>query len=146
MPRAALFVLSITLVTFVSAFKYVDGPVQLLDVNADHSRFELVDEGLEFLRSIEPPFSLVAVGGAAKSGKSSLLNQILNVSNAVGFDGTQSRQHEVTCVVSAGFKPGTLGIFFWGRPTKALIDGVNVTVIFMDTEVHPSLRYGEFER
>ena len=70
------------------AFTYVDAPVQLLDVSQDHSRFELVDQGLEFLRSIKAPFAIIAVGGAAKSGKSSLLNQILNVSNSVGFDGS----------------------------------------------------------
>lgn len=85
--RAVLLLLLALFVGLVSAFNYREGPVQFLDVTEDHARFELVDEGLEFLRSIEAPFAIVAVGGAAKSGKSSLLNQILNVSNSVGFDG-----------------------------------------------------------
>lgn len=86
---AALLFLLATLVGAARAFDYGDAPIQLLDVSGDHSRFELVDQGLDFLRSIKAPFAIVAVGGAAKSGKSSLLNQILNVSNSVGFDGAR---------------------------------------------------------
>lgn len=134
---AALLFLLATFVGVARTFDYVDAPIQLLDVSGDHSRFELVDHGLDFLRSIKAPFAIVAVGGAAKSGKSSLLNQILNVSNSAGFDGASPcRDHcRLTWrVVSAGFRPGTLGIFFWGRPFQAQVDGANVTVIFMDSE------------
>lgn len=48
--------------------------------------------------------------------------------------------------MSAGFKPGTLGIFFWGRPIRTTIDGTNVTVIFMDTEARNSGADLEFNR
>lgn len=140
---AALFGALLFFVAAACAFDYADAPVQLLDVSSDHSRFELVDQGLDFLRSVKAPFAIVAVGGAAKSGKSSLLNQILNVSNSVGFDGACTDFQVTFCnvqLVSAGFKPGTLGIFFWGRPFQALVDGVNVTVIFMDSEARPGRR------
>ena len=46
-------------------------------------------KGIDFLRSVKGPLSIVAVGGAAKSGKSSLLNLLLNVTHEQGFEGRE---------------------------------------------------------
>jgi hypothetical protein len=53
--------------------------VPLWEPDVSHTKFVLNDIGIDFLKGIQGPISLVSIGGTAKSGKSSLFNSLLNV-------------------------------------------------------------------
>jgi len=56
----------------------VDGPVQLISISKDLKKFEAKEEGLRLLRSIEGDIGIVSVAGVQRTGKSFLLNLLLD--------------------------------------------------------------------
>ena len=54
-------------------------PVPLVMPSADHTKLLLQDEGLQVLNDLEGAVAIVGVIGPYRSGKSFLLNQLLNL-------------------------------------------------------------------
>ena len=69
-----------SLVSFSSTprkFEHSDTPIPLLVYNQVKGKFEMNDDGLEFLRSVAPPIAIIGVAGMYRTGKSYLLNRVL---------------------------------------------------------------------
>ena len=82
-------------------------------------RFAVHEPALALLREIKGPVAVVAVAGLYRTGKSYLLNQLLDQPASEGF------------TVGGTVNACTKGIWIWGTP-KVLADGVSV--VFLDTE------------
>jgi hypothetical protein len=74
-------------------------PVNLLLPDASHSTFVINEEGLAQLAEITEPVAVVSVIGPYRSGKSFLLNQLLNRTSGFELGGTVN--------------PVTLGLWYW---------------------------------
>ena len=107
----------------------VEDGVEVLKVN---------DEALDLIRGIHVPVSVLAVSGLYRTGKSSLMNwlvdPVVNASYGLGDAGEVSG--------GEGFKVGatvqrcTRGIWLWGRPRAVeLADGMGQgALLILDTE------------
>ena len=102
-------------------FEVSDGqPLQLVRMLNNRS-FEVVPETLEFLRdTIDGGIAFCSIVGKYRTGKSFLLNKLLDLNRGNGF------------VVSASVSACTKGIWIWSRPVYSQKD--NLYIIFMDTE------------
>ncbi|GFE54850.1 hypothetical protein BaOVIS_022540 [Babesia ovis] len=87
-------------------------PVQLIRPAENHLGLEIVEEGLELIRSLPKPIAVVAAIGSIKTGKSSLLN-VLNEHNLCG-EGDQLTGFKT----SNDICPTTQGIWIWSEPIK----------------------------
>ncbi|PIA45121.1 hypothetical protein AQUCO_01700575v1 [Aquilegia coerulea] len=94
----------------------------IVEPDSGHTKLRLSREGLEAIERITTPISAVAVIGPYRSGKSFLLNQLLSLSCYEGFGVGHMRDTK------------TKGIWVWGTPLQLVIDGVNTSVIYLDTE------------
>lgn len=90
--------------------------------DSGHTKLRLSREGLEAIERISTPIAAVAVIGPYRSGKSFLLNQLLSLSCYEGFGVGHMRDTK------------TKGIWVWGTPIKLVIDGVETSVLYLDTE------------
>jgi len=99
-------------------------PIPLLAPNERTAGLVPVQEGFDFLRSIQDEVALVAFIGRARSGKSFTLNHLLGVAP----DDPDDERFAVGHTDS----PKTLGVQLWDVP----LDGADnkTRVIFMDTE------------
>ncbi|XP_065185296.1 guanylate-binding protein 2-like [Sycon ciliatum] len=99
-----------------------DAPIQLVRPNPKgHEELEIVEEGLKRLAQVPSPLALIAVVGKFHTGKSFLLNQVMRKQRGFGVGST--------------VRPETMGIWMWGKPmTMTLESGVNISVVFIDTE------------
>lgn len=89
----------------------------------DQTKLLLDEEGMRFLESIKGPVAPVVVIGPYRSGKSFLLNQLMNVSCDDGFGVGHTRSTE------------TKGIWVFPRPLRRRMpDGREETLLFVDTE------------
>ena len=80
-------------------------PVLIVRQSAsDSQKLEILPEGLELLQSIDLPVAPVVVIGPYRSGKSFLLNQLLDVKCTQGFGVGHQRHAE------------TKGIWMWSVP------------------------------
>lgn len=61
-----------------------EGPMQLIRISQDLKTFELNQEALSILRSIEGDIGVVAVSGAQRTGKSFILNLLLDKQGSKG--------------------------------------------------------------
>jgi hypothetical protein len=99
--------------------EYKEEPLQL--INFDNG-FQLNQEAMEILNSIEDDIIIVAVVGKARTGKSYLMNLLLdNVGKSKGFK------------VDSKISSCTKGIWMWGNYRKSLT-GNNTKIIFIDSE------------
>ncbi|PKA59769.1 hypothetical protein AXF42_Ash011893 [Apostasia shenzhenica] len=87
-----------------------------------HTKLRLAREGLEAIRRIKNPIAALSVIGPYRSGKSFLLNQLLSLPCDKGFGVGHMRDTK------------TKGIWVWGDPIDLVIDGVKVSVLYLDTE------------
>lgn len=95
-------------------------PIQLVRPAASHVNLEVVPEGLQALRSLQPPVAVISVVGAVHSGKSYLLNRLIDIIPGLntGFP------------VGYTIRPETSGIWMFQDP----IPRQNTTVVYVDTE------------
>ncbi|KAG5567521.1 hypothetical protein RHGRI_002907 [Rhododendron griersonianum] len=102
----------------------------IVEPDPGHTKLRITKEGLEAIQKITTPIAAVAVIGPYRSGKSFLLNQLLSLSCSEVLESD----------VLAGFGVGhmrdtkTKGIWVWGTPVEMVIDGVNISVFYLDTE------------
>ena len=84
--------------------------------------FEIQDEAMEFLNSLQGPMGVVAVAGMYRTGKSYLLNRmILNRSSGFGVGNTIN-----AC---------TKGLWIWKAPIKGTTsEGEPMDVLVIDSE------------
>ena len=102
-----------------NSVEYVEKPLQLLKNNG--SSFELNEEALKIIRSIEDDIIIVSVIGKARTGKSYLMNLLLdNVGKGQGFE------------VDSGISSCTQGIWLWGNFRKKA--GGSAKILFIDSE------------
>lgn len=94
-------------------------PIAFVTSNAD-GLFEVQQEALDLLNTIEGPVAVVAVAGLWRTGKSFLLNSLL------GLNGQPE-----SFVVGNSVNACTKGLWIWGAPV-VLEDGL--TVVFVDSE------------
>ncbi|GMH33914.1 hypothetical protein BSKO_01748 [Bryopsis sp. KO-2023] len=87
------------------------------------SKLQLDEAGLEFLRGIKSPVAPVVVIGPYRSGKSFLLDQLLNVSCNEGFGVGHTRNTQ------------TKGVWVWSEPTTvSTSQGWGLSLLYIDTE------------
>ncbi|XP_020595692.1 guanylate-binding protein 4 [Phalaenopsis equestris] len=92
-----------------------------------HTKLRLAREGLDAIRRISSPIAAVAVIGPYRSGKSFLLNQLLSLPCDKGFGVGHMRDTK------------TKGIWVWGDPLDVVVDGVKISVLYLDTEGFESI-------
>lgn len=130
-----VFVLLLALCTAIGAgeevgldqydFEWVDRPVPFLSKSKNLSEIVLEPEGLEFLRKIKTPVSIVTFIGMSRSGKSFSIDHLLGIDPHKGFK------------VGHTINPETRGAELWGRPInmKFLASKQNRTsILILDTE------------
>ncbi|CAM9463070.1 unnamed protein product, partial [Heterosigma akashiwo] len=81
--------------------EFPDRPIPLIEINDDDS-FAVNEEALGNLRKIEARIAVVAVAGLYRTGKSSLLNWLMDKQSGFQVGPTVQR-----C---------TRGLWIWGRP------------------------------
>ncbi|GAB4841666.1 hypothetical protein Ancab_022388 [Ancistrocladus abbreviatus] len=99
----------------------------IVEPDSGHTKLRLAREGLEAIERIEKPIAAVAVIGPYRSGKSFLLNQLLSLSCDEGFGVGHMRDTK------------TKGIWVWGTPVEVEVDGVQMSVLYLDTEGFESI-------
>lgn len=99
--------------------EYIEKPIQLIDFDKG---FNLNPGALEILNSIEDDIIVVAVVGKARTGKSYLMNLLLdNIGKNDGFR------------VDSKISSCTKGIWMWGNYRKSLT-GNRTKILFIDSE------------
>ena len=94
-------------------------PIQLIDFSRG---FQINKQALDFLKSIKDEIIIVSVVGKARTGKSYLMNLLLD---NIG-KGTQGFQ------VASSLQSCTKGIWLWGTPKNSL--NGNAKIVFLDSE------------
>ena len=123
---------------FASAVTADDAPVPLVTVG-DGGLLVAHPQGLRVLRGVKGRMSVIAVAGKYRTGKSYLLNRLIN---RTGLDKSGTDQRTASTANDTGGGGGgfaigstvnacTKGIWIWGRPRK-LADGT--TIVYLDTE------------
>ena len=98
--------------------KMNNNPIKLIDFSKG---FQINKEALEFLNSIKEEIIIVSVIGKARTGKSYLMNLLLDlIGKEEGFQ------------VASTLQSCTKGIWLWGTPKKSL--NGNAKIIFLDSE------------
>ena len=93
-------------------------PIKLIDFS--HG-FQINPQALNFLRSIKEEIIIVSVVGKARTGKSYLMNLLLDlVGKGEGFQ------------VASSLQSCTKGIWLWGTPKNSL--NGNAKIVFLDSE------------
>jgi hypothetical protein len=93
--------------------------LQLVRIN-ENKKFELIEETVNFLKEIDGGVAICSVVGKYRSGKSFLMNKILELSGKNGFQ------------VSSSVNACTKGLWIWSKPIYN--DKENMNIFFMDTE------------
>ena len=97
----------------------VNSPLQLIDFS--HG-FQINKQALDFLKSIKEEIIIVSVVGKARTGKSYLMNLLLDLIGK-GNAGFQ---------VASSLQSCTKGIWLWGTPKNSL--NGNAKIVFLDSE------------
>jgi hypothetical protein len=95
-----------------------DTPIKLIDFSKG---FQINEEALDFLRSIKEEIIIVSVIGKARTGKSYLMNLLLDlIGKGNGFQ------------VASSLQSCTKGIWLWGTPKNSL--NGKAKIVFLDSE------------
>ena len=98
--------------------KVRDTPIKLIDFSKG---FQINEEALDFLRSIKEEIIIVSVIGKARTGKSYLMNLLLDlIGKGNGFQ------------VASSLQSCTKGIWLWGTPKNSL--NGKAKIVFLDSE------------
>ncbi|KAK9810109.1 hypothetical protein WJX72_005008 [[Myrmecia] bisecta] len=97
-------------------------PFAVVEPIEGHTKLQLNEAGLDTLRKILGPVLPVVVIGPYRSGKSFLLNQLLGIGCEVGFGVGHTRSTQ------------TKGVWIWGEPQPAVVNGRPVSLVYVDTE------------
>ena len=98
--------------------KMNNSPIKLIDFSKG---FQINKEALEFLNSIKEEIIIVSVIGKARTGKSYLMNLLLDlIGKQEGFK------------VASTLQSCTKGIWLWGTPKNSL--NGNAKIVFLDSE------------
>ena len=98
--------------------KLANAPIKLIDFSKG---FQINKEALDFLRSIKEEIIIVSVIGKARTGKSYLMNLLLDlVGKGEGFQ------------VASTLQSCTKGIWLWGTPKNSL--NGKAKIVFLDSE------------
>lgn len=92
--------------------------MQLVRINEND--FEIDDRAAEFLRKRQRGIAICTIIGKFRSGKSYLLNKLMNLKPKRGF------------IVSPSVNACTRGIWIWSRPL--VVEKQNLEIFFADTE------------
>lgn len=99
----------------------IASPIKLIDFTK--KTFELNPEALEILRSISEEVIIVSIVGKARTGKSYLMNLLLNSSQNNKINGFE---------VASTINSCTRGIWLWSSPIQKA--NSNAKIIFIDSE------------
>ena len=95
-----------------------NGPIKLIDFSKG---FQINKEAIDFLKSIKEEIIIVSVIGKARTGKSYLMNLLLDlIGKQEGFK------------VASTLQSCTKGIWLWGTPKNSL--NGNAKIVFLDSE------------
>ncbi|KAL4464604.1 hypothetical protein ABPG72_019060 [Tetrahymena utriculariae] len=97
-------------------------PIQLIAYDANQDKFFLNQEALSIIKLYDDPISFVSVAGKYRTGKSFILNKLLNIKGK-GFK------------VDASTQSCTQGIWMWTKP----VPQDNKQIFFIDTEGNKSV-------
>ena len=103
-------------------------PIKLIDIDETDEQFEVTGEAMAFLASLprDKKIKVIAVAGPYRSGKSFLMNRMLN--QMKGFE------------IGSTIESCTKGIWIWNQPVVIPGDDESITIL-MDTEgLHSSER------
>lgn len=94
-------------------------PLQLVRIT-NSKTFEMVPETVEYLKQIDGGVAICSIVGKYRSGKSFLMNKILELNGKTGFE------------VSSSVNACTKGLWIWSK--QIYNDKENLNIFFMDTE------------
>jgi AAA+ ATPase superfamily predicted ATPase len=90
-------------------------------IKENDGKFSMCEEAINILNETESPFSVIAICGPYRTGKSYLLNRFLNQQK--GFS------------VGPTVNPETRGIYMWSKPVNiSQCDGTVIPTFLIDTE------------
>lgn len=89
-------------------------------VRMEDGRFEIEQEALEFFQRREKGIAICSLVGKFRSGKSFLMNKLMNLKPKKGF------------IVSPSVSACTRGLWLWSKPL--VIEQQNLEIFFMDSE------------
>ena len=96
-----------------------NSPIQLIDFSRG---FQINKQALDFLKSIKEEIIVVSVVGKARTGKSYLMNLLLDL---IGKENNGFQ-------VASSLQSCTKGIWLWGTPKNSL--NGNAKIVFLDSE------------
>ena len=103
---------------FIPQQTIANTPIKLIDFSRG---FQINPQALDFLRSIKEEIIIVSVVGKARTGKSYLMNLLLDlIGKGGGFQ------------VASTLQSCTKGIWLWGTPKNSL--NGNAKIVFLDSE------------
>ena len=102
--------------------KLEEGPIKLIEF--DKNNFKLNPLALDILRSIEEQIIVVSIVGKARTGKSYLMNLLLNTNN--------NNKLNKGFKVSSSINSCTRGIWLWNTPRQK--PNSSAKIIFIDSE------------
>eukprot|EP00026_Physarum_polycephalum_P000491 Phypoly_transcript_00492.p1 GENE.Phypoly_transcript_00492~~Phypoly_transcript_00492.p1 ORF type:complete len:1513 (+),score=402.57 Phypoly_transcript_00492:101-4639(+) len=97
----------------------MEQPIPLISVGKD-GKFQVEKAALDILKKINGKIGVVTVAGLYRTGKSYILNRLLNRQSGFEIGSTVNSQ--------------TKGIYIWGTPIDVKHNGENMKVILVDTE------------
>ena len=100
-----------------------EGPINLIEFHKKN--FTLNEDALKILRSIKEDIIIVSIVGKARTGKSYLMNLLLNSNN----NNNNNNGFEVASSINSC----TRGIWLWNTP-RTKINSPNTKIIFIDSE------------
>ncbi|CAG9311596.1 unnamed protein product [Blepharisma stoltei] len=101
---------------------YYEEPLLLISYDNNSRKFQLEQNGIDFLKSLNEPIGVICVAGMYRTGKSYLLNRVL-LNRKKGFG------------VGPTVNPCTKGLWIWGSPISGMTkDGKPCNVIIIDSE------------
>lgn len=96
--------------------RFIRGPLQLIRID-DSGNCHLQEDAVHVLNQIQGRLAVVGIAGLYRTGKSFLLNRLLNLQE--GFE------------IGPSINPCTKGLWIWGQPVQLAAD---YHVILIDTE------------
>lgn len=134
-----IVIVSLLILEFVSSYEEVKKfkAIQIIKPNKRHTGLEISQEGLEELEKINRKVSVISIVGRYHSGKSFLLNALINLWR--GFIGQAKKdfkerlnpQDMNVFTVAANVDPSTMGL--WLVETDIVLEDGSV-VMFLDSE------------